>query len=366
MPLEIQPYTPQGTLSTVADIYNTISTAANAGRQLRRYYDKGRNLYNDFKFEKVMPKSRYHGGSYGGRSSGGNRIINRKRFRRGRRRGRRLRWGTRVRREALKLGEGLRYTERNTAISVDRNDPVRYRLFAQLRTAVGSDVATSIEQLGESTIGQQGNSSVSASGTLMTGLKAKMRGVKINMMFVNQWNDTDATPPAVQRGAMDVRIICGWRKGNQSIVHTQQGDLTIFKNKGNTESGLQLANTEPLREGRPWDSMKASLDKQKYIFAKDMVFRLGPNSQSGTIDTPYGPFAKKVSFWWEFNNKELSLLRGEPNSGDLFQQRCNWYPMMWIYHTPAFADVAAGKAFCEYNVSWRLYWRDPNSTVLRP
>jgi len=364
--MEIVPHTPRQAITTVADIYNTISAASNAGRQLRRYYDKASNLYNDFKYEKVMPKSRYHGGSYGGRSSGGNRIVNRKRFRRGRRRGRRLRWGTRVRREALKLGEGLRYTERNSAVSVDRNDPVRYRFFEQLRTAVGSDVGTSIEQFGQSVVGQDGAAATSVSGTVMTGLKAKMRGVKVNMMFVNQWNDSAAVPPAVKRGAIDVRIICGWRKGNQSIVHTNAGDLAIFRNKGNTESGLNLANTEPNKEGRPWDTMKASLDKQKYVFAKDMVFRLGPNSVDGTIDTPYGPFAKKVSFWWEFNNKELSLLRGEASPGDLFQQRCNWYPMMWIYHTPAFAAVGAGKAFVEYNVSWRLYWRDPGATVLRP
>jgi len=355
-----------GTLSTVADIYNTISAASEAGRQLRRYYDRGTNLFRHFNAEKSkpMPRRVAYGGSYGGRSSGGNRIVRRRRFRGGRRR--RLRWGTRVRREALKLGEGLRFTQRNILISSDALNVERYRFFYQIRTAVGADVGTSIEQLGASVVGQDGSATTSNSGTLMTGLKAKMRGIKINMMFVNKWSDDTAVAPAPGKGAIDVRIICGWRKGNSGIVHTAANDKKIFKNKGSTEGRLLLEDTNEIKEGRTWDAMKASTDSTNYVFAKDMVFRLGPNSASGTVDSPYGPFAKKVSFWWELNNKELALDRGEQGSSDEFQSRCNWYPLMWIYHTPAFATAPSGKALVDYNVSWRVYWRDPNSTVLRP
>lgn len=321
-------------------------------QQGRRYYnqaralaDRGRQVFDDLTGTRNYtetsvgrgPNGRrpyrrmpYYG-SAGGYSSRSNRIYYRKR--RGRRR--RLRWSTRVRRAALRLGEGKRVGLSNftTYVARAQNTIHRFELLSGFRMMTGTEV--NVDQTPDNT----------TNNLLIRGNSTRIRGIKVHMLLRN----TSATNP------VDFRIICGWLKRQPQGTAVEARELWIFKDKATNQGAQLLANTWA-GTNASYETPQVPVDRNIFYVAKDMVVRLGQNS-AGTSDE--GPGSKKIQFWWEMNYKQF---RFDQNitvaSGDQTEANANFYPCIYVYHATS-NDVANTNADCLCH--WLVYHHDINN-----
>lgn len=271
----------------------------------------------------------------GYRSGRANRVVSRKR-RRTRFRRRKLRWGTRVRKQALGLFEGKRHGTTLTNTAVLTNIVKRHGPMTGMITATAPGAASSLG--GINTI----------SRATRVGMKIHVRGIKTMLHIVN--NST--TDP------VDIRIIAGWRR---NIADGQARDdeaskNAIFRNKHTQQSSVLLTNTH---EGTsmPVTTITAPLTSSKYLYCwKDMVVRLGPKASG---DTSEGSGFKLIKLWWELNNKINTIQKDDTvdaaNDADLF---LDWYPQYWVFGVNP-ADHNGANA--NFTLEWHstVYWKDP-------
>jgi len=300
------------------------------GRYMARNY-RGRKRGGLRGARSVTGRARYSG--YRSNAGAGlNRIVSRKRRRtRGRRR--KLRFGTKVRKQALGLYEGKRYGLVASDLAVPVNTVKRYRPMLQMVT---DSAPTAGAGLGTDTINTK----------LRQGMKIFVRGIRIKMHIVNKSTDRP----------VDVRIICGWRK---KFTRGSQFDVTefnIFRQRSSTVDGVDLATTTEATN-MPMSTMDAPLATSKYFYcAKDMVVRLGYGGGVGSDDN--GSHFKLVNIWWELNNKINKLETQDllPASGDA-EKIMDWFPVVYFYHTDPSSTTPT--AAVDYTLHSTVYWKDP-------
>jgi hypothetical protein len=275
---------------------------------------------------------------------GTNRVYYRK-YRRGRYKRRRMRYGTRIRKNALGLFEGKKHTELVRETKVVTNQVNRTLLMADLSNPTvgvvdgGDNIQTSV----------------------FAGRQIHVRGIKINALVVNP----DVSQP------IDCRIIMGWRKLNTSNapnvnINASSTQFRIFKNTFDNKGGCLLIQTNHgdstgyTTDSAQWLLANAPIDKKVFYCAKDISFRLGPNS-SGGEDT-FGSNTKRLNIWWELNNKRYGFKNNVPPTAtaDEIEKEANWFPVMYFYHvaplSPTVPDPTIEASFWH---SWTIYFKDP-------
>jgi len=303
------------------------------------------------------PMPRLHRRRYGGRrsynthravfrSGVGNPVVSRKRTkRRGRRR--RLRWGTRIRKQALGLFEGKRYVQPVAVLSnVASSDVQHVAMLPGLLQNTDKDThddvidPTDVSQpLGVSTIAT----------SKITGLEFMIRGAKINMLCVND----STTLPVV------VRVICGWRRTFADMGGTAMGvnTLHIFRNTDNKTRMVPLNLTAAAQRNAPWRNSAAPIDKTAFHVEKDFTFMLGPKAPDE--EQVHGNSHKSISFWWELNNKRMKLI-SDLLPGDSALEKENkmtWYPVIMFYHQSH--ETSAPTSTVDYYYDFCVYYKDP-------
>lgn len=270
----------------------------------------------------------------GFRSGRSNRVVSRKRGRTSGRR-RKLRFGTRVRKEALGLFEGKRHG-RTLTVTANNNIVGRWQFMDQMR--VETAPAAGVPQGGVETV----------ISSTFEGYKFHVRGIKAVIHVTNK----STTAP------VDVRVIFGWRKkpaiGTEIHVGATWG--RIFKDRRDNQEPVLLSGTQEYADLRA-TCANAPLASGKYFHcAKDMVVRLGPSA----LDTSEGSSFRMFPVWWELNNK---LNRIEEDftttvSRD-FEKHADWYPVMYYMVTNP-SDAAVGAvAEVDFNCYATLYYKDP-------
>jgi len=274
---------------------------------------------------------------------GTNRVYYRKR-RGSYRRNRRMRPGTRVRKEALGLFEGKRKVEvvRNSAITT---------AVTPVRTNLVGEIVNPLTNVGT------GGDSIATSVT-MAGREVFLRGIKIQMLAIN---DSTTTP-------VDVRIICGWRKINGDAALNIVGGVNvpfhIFKNTSNGKGAVQLNETAHGNssgengDNARWLLANAPLDPKVFHCEKDMTFRLGPaNVEEEQI---YGDNRKRVSIWWDLKNKRWGFKQQMQSTTTTLEREgaANWWPVMYFYHTVPLSETQPATTV-NYWHSWITYFKDP-------
>jgi len=332
--------------------YNKVQTLKKLGRGTSYSSPMGR-LWNATKAIAYPPKypvgyrkSRYVTGGMrgqwngGGPSRGVNRVVNRKRYRRRRR----LRYGTKVRKQALGLFEGRRSVVNQTFLtgaSVTARTVGRVSLMEPL-TNPTTEIAT--------------NSSETVQRTL-SGTGCFLRGFKIQMLFSNE---STTTP-------VDVRIICGWRKFFTNVdtaVDTGSSRFEIFKNSITQRAPVQLIETANGTGGGVVSTNdvymlgKAPLSSKYFHCEKDFSFRLGPNNT--TSEEVFGSNIKRLQFWWDLHNKQYKFKTAvAPGSSEAtVEKAATFWPCVYFYHTTPLQPGEAA-APVNYYMSHVIYWKDP-------
>jgi len=291
----------------------------------------------------------YHGSraTYGARAS--NPIIYRKR---GRRRGRRrkLRWGTRVRKQALGLFEGKRYvTPVATINDVSANDIQRIALLPGLLQNTDKDTHDDVPGLVD--VSQPLGVSAIATSKI-TGLEFMIRGCKFNLLCKNE----NVTHPVI------VRVICGWRRTYADMGGTAMGvnTLHIFRNTDNDTRMVPLNLTAAAQRNAVWRNANAPIDKKAFHLIKDFKFLLGPKPSSNGLneEAVHGNHHKQISFWWEMYNKRMNFI-SDLLAGDSAldkENKMTWYPVVMVYHTNPESNTDCA---VDYSYDFCVYYKDP-------
>jgi len=297
--------------------------------------------------QKSMP--RLHRRRYGGtRSSKGGRQpfmhgashragaynpVHYRRSRRGSYRRRKLRWGTKVRKQALGLFEGKRNVVANTDVLNRAQNSIHVvSLFSQF-------------------VNDQASAEVGKIKTArFNGRGVHIRGIKFNLWAFNK----TITHPVI------VRVICGWRQVYADVGSAAQGvnTLSIFRNTDTKEKARTLAETADWLRNVTWRTTKAPIDKSAFRVAKDMTFHLGPSDKED--EQNHGNAFKQLSFWWEMNNKILHTRTEIDPLDDVNTQakKLNFYPVIMIYHcNPEVGNTVTSLVDLKYD--YCVYWKDP-------
>jgi len=310
--------------------------ARHLGRRAREVVEeirtrRGRRTANDQPLE--MPNS-VGGRRYAGfRSGRSNRVVSRKRIRsRGRRR--RLRFGTRVRKQALGLFEGKRHGRVSsvtslTALSVKRMTPMEGMVTAESFPA--SQGSLTIQQAERH------------------GLKIFVRGIRFNAHFSNK----NTTQP------VDLRLILGWRKKPRDggAVGTAGEEMAIFKNRDTTKEPVLLDATDEALNLK-CSAGTAPLCASKYFYcAKDMMVRLGPKA----ADSSEGSSFRFIKMWWELNNKVNQLEKDELSAAaNNTEKIMDWYPCLYYYGVDPSNSGVSPVVNVTVKIVSTCYWKDPH------
>jgi len=268
---------------------------------------------------------------------GTNRVWRRKTTRKRRK----LRYGTRVRKQALGLFEGKRKLE------VARYNP-----------GVPTNTITRLNCLENFGAGITVPSGGSVVQSVFAGKDCFIRGVKATWLVEN----LSETQP------IDVRIMCGWRRtrglAEDAPITVDVGH--IFKNTTNKRQPVGVRETAhgPNSlgfdgDGCVWQLGTAPIAKQHFHCAKDITFRLGPGGANDK-EQVFGSNIKRLQFWWELNNKKYTVkssLLSTASIADL-EANSNWWPVIYYYHTTPLARTEV-VANCDYTKSWTVYYKDP-------
>lgn len=195
---------------------------------------------------------------------------------------RKLRWGTKVRKQALGLFEGRRYVK-DVVTDTGLGQAIVSRV--QLLSEMIHDEIPEIDE-GRTTVhdGQIQKKDLILSKKLH-GMSVMMRGVKMHFLISN----TSTTQKC------NVRIICGWRKINYLPgTSIAANAAAIFKNTDTQETNLNLPFTARYVRGATWTAINAPIDKKAFVVAKDMTFHLG--TRDANQEQVHGNNTKKLSF----------------------------------------------------------------------
>jgi len=256
------------------------------------------------------------------------RRVKRRRYRR-----RKLRWGTKVRKQALGLFEGKRLVVANQdRDNRDQNVILNIALFNNFI----SDTSTT------------------DGGTIQTskfnGRGVHIRGVKFNLWCFNK----TITHPTI------VRVICGWRRIYADVGTTGQGTnaLSIFKNTDSKEKARLLTETADWTRNVTWRTTKAPIDKSAFHVAKDMTFHLGPSDKED--EQNHGNALKQTTFWWEMNNRLLHTRTRieETDDANTRGKKLSFYPVVMIYHNNPEVGTAVS-TLIDIKYDFVVYWKDP-------
>ena len=311
---------------------------------LARRRPTGIRNFNATEAYQSLSMPRYNGGGPG---RGVNRV---KRFKRRGRRRRRMRFGTKVRKQALGLFEGRVNVIANTYLT---GAPIPARTMGKVALMTElSNPATLVNAV------QTGADS--STQDLFSGRSIFVRGFKINMFVVN--NSTE--------NPVDVRIICGWRKinANETIVISDIGttpEFSIFKNTTTNQGMRTLAETAHgdaagfSGTNDPYLLGRAPIDKKAFHCEKDFMFRLGPSAIAQ--EQVFGSNTKRISFWWDLKNKKWSVKNTVSPTATVLEkeQLANWWPVVYFYHITPLAATTGAAGDCAYRMSHKIYWKDP-------
>jgi len=268
---------------------------------------------------------------------GTNRVWNRKR----RTKRRKLRYGTKVRKQALGLFEGKRKLE-----------VARYNPAVPARALTRINI---LENFGAGLTVPTGGSIVQS---VFAGKDCFIRGCKMTWFFEN----LSETQP------VDVRIICGWRKTTglpeDATITVDVGH--IFKNTTNKRQPVGLTETAhgPNSagfdgDGAVWMLGSAPIAKTHFYCAKDMTFRLGPGGNNDK-EQVFGSNIKRMQFWWEMNNKKYTVKSSKLSTVTIadLESNSNWWPVVYYYHTTPLARTEVASTI-DVTKSWQVYYKDP-------
>ena len=332
------------------DYYNKVTTLKKLGGGKPTYGNQlmGK-LYNVTKTLAYPPKlpmgyrtSKYVSSMGSGRRGtpfrGTNRVYTRKR-RGSYRGGRRMRAGTRVRKHALGLFEGKRKLE-----VVRTNPAVAARLVTRINLLENFGAGVTVPSGGDNIV-----------ESVFAGRECFVRGFKMNWLISN----LSATQP------VDVRLICGWRNINAyDTLNISSDTSAIFKNTTNKKAPVKLNETAHGSsvtlngDNAYWMLGNAPISKKHFHCEKDMTFRLGPTAIEQ--EQVFGSNVKRISFWWELNNKRFQVkksLLSTAATADL-ESNANWWPVVYYYHTTPLA-TGTQAATVDYNKSWQCFYKDP-------
>jgi len=252
---------------------------------------------------------------------------------------RRMRPGTKVRKQALGLFKGKRKLE------IVRSNPAvaaRFVTRINLMENFGADI----------TVPTGGDSIVSS---VFAGRECFVHEVKMSWLIENN----SATQP------VDVRVIYDWRNINAFATLDISADTSaIFKNTTNKKAPIKLLNTahgsSSANDGNNayWMLADTPINKKHFHCEKDMTFRLGPTKSDQ--EQVFGSNVKRLQFWWELNNKRFQVKRSLLSTASIvdLEANANWWPVVYYYHvTPLAARQAV--ATVDYNKSWQVYYKDP-------
>lgn len=254
--------------------------------------------------------------------------------RRGRGRRRKLRWGTKVRKQALGLFEGKRLVKANTTVDSQAQNTI-WKLAPFVDFVNDDNTATEIGDIKTSRFNGRG---------------VHVRGIKVNLWCFNK----TLTHPCI------VRVICGWRKIYADVGTTGIGINTeaIFLNTDTKEKARLLSETADVERGVTWRTTKAPIDKSAFKVEKDMTFQLGPSDK--TDEQNHGNALKQVSFWWEMNNRILRARTSidVTDSSDTRLKKLGFNPVIMVYH----CNHEIGETVTtpvDYRYDYAIYWKDP-------
>jgi len=279
----------------------------------------------------------------------------RRRFRRGRRRFRRkAKWGTRVRRAAIRMGESKRNQEHENGMRIATKYPsdwtatasrfknrVYYRELCDMSHI--TDVSTAESQK-----------------TRRKGTFVCATGLKLNISFKNILTGTGVEEPQ----PVFVRMILGYKRRDRQSQATFEGSpaqdwdkdaVKIFK-EIETEHNVPLWQFRDSAGLNSYHVMQAPLDRHYVKVWKDYKFRL---LASNVQDTAQNIAHMKI--WLPFRNRPIKF----ENDTAADAEDTNWWPCMWIYACSAEQnDIPAGTIAEDkelLNVDWHstLYFRDP-------
>jgi len=287
----------------------------------------------------------HHGSAATYRAGASNPIVYRRsRKRRGRRR--RLRWGTKVRKQALGLFEGKRYvTPLATQNDVASSEVQRIALLPGLLRDFDKDTHDDVPGLVD--VSQpQGSATIATSK--FKGLQFMIRGCKFNMLVKNE----SLILPIV------VRVICGWRRTYADMGGTAMGvnTLHIFRNTDDKTRMVPLNLTAAAQRGAAWRNINAPIDKTAFHVEKDFSFHLGP--KDANEEQVHGSAVKSISFWWEMRNKRMNFISDLlPTDSALDKEnKMTWYPVVMFYHQSPESGAAV---VADYFYDFCVYYKDP-------
>jgi len=309
---------------------------------LKRFFNATKAIAYPPKYPMGYRNSKYVTGMGTGRRGtpfrGTNRVYTRKR-RGSYRRGRRMRAGTKVRKHALGLFEGKRKLE-----IVRSNPAVAARFITRLNLLENFGAGITVPTGGDSIV-----------SSVFAGRECFIRGFKMNWLISN----LSPTQP------VDVRIICGWRNINAYDGLNISADVSaIFKNTTNKKAPVKLdetahgSSTADNGDNAYWMLGNAPISKKHFHCEKDITFRLGPTAIEQ--EQLFGSNVKRLSFWWELNNKRFQVkksLLSTAATADL-ESNANWWPVVYYYHTTPLT-TGTGPASVDYNKSWQCFYKDP-------
>jgi len=250
-----------------------------------------------------------------------------------RRRYRKLRWGTKVRKQALGLFEGKRLVvNKQTIAAREQNNPWIEYMFKNFVTDSDATEVTEIKSVE------------------FAGRAINLRGIKINLWLFNK----TITHPVV------VRIICGWQKVYADVGSAAQGvnQKSIFRNTDTKERARQLNECAPWQRGVTWRQCTVPIDKQAFHVEKDMTVHLGPSDKDD--EQNHGNALKQMAFWWEFNNRKLTARVDIASTDDTNTRlkKLSFNPVMFVYHCNPEVGTDT-TSLVDYKYDYCVYWKDP-------
>jgi len=271
-----------------------------------------------------------HGASY---RAGSYNPVHFRRRRRSRYSRRKLRWGTKVRKQALGLFEGKRNVVNSQDVNArDQNTILNLGLFNNFVTDEFADDHGDIKS------------------AQFNGRKIHVRGIKFNLWCFNK----TVTHPCI------VRVICGWRKIYADIgtAGFPLNNFAIFRNTDTKQHARLLTETADWQRNVTWRTTKAPIDKQAFHLVKDMTFQLGPSDKED--EQNHGNAFKQISFWWELNNRILNTRADILSTDDANTRgkKLSFYPVVIIYHNNAEVGTSVS-TLVDYKYDYAVYWKDP-------
>jgi len=309
--------------------------------------DRKRNRTPDIRSPNRRPKKmpQLHRRRYGGtkkrragyrsasQRAGAYNPVHYRRTGRRRRRYRKLRWGTKVRKQALGLFEGKRnVVAKEEKPAFAQNTLWRVEMFEPFVTDVAGTEIGDIKS------------------NEFSGRVIHIRGIKFNLWMFNK----TVTHPVV------VRVICGWRKVYADIGTAGHAinRNSIFKNTDTGERARNLTECAAWQRNVTWRQHQIPIDKQAFKVEKDMTIHLGPSDKED--EQNHGNALKQFSFWWEMNNRKLTT-RVDIDSADDTETRLkklSYNPVVMVYHCnpEVGTDVTS---LVDYKYDYCVYWKDP-------